>query len=45
MNKDWQDYVESLLDIPEDTEEYSGNEWSDEYYGLKEYRLFCEEWC
>jgi len=43
--KDWQDYLSTLTEPYQDNEYYSPSEYSDEYYGLPEYRNYCENWC
>lgn len=45
MTKDWTDYLSTQTDEYVDMEHYCGSEWSDEYYGLPEYRDYVENWC
>ena len=43
-NQDWIDYTNSLTEPWQDKERYSGNEYSDEFYGLAGYREYTELW-
>lgn len=43
--KDWIDYLQTLVNGQSDTEQYDNDEWSDQYYGLSEYREYTEIWC
>ena len=43
--KDYIDYRETSTEQNADKEYYSGQEWSDEFYGALKYRQYVEDWC
>ena len=44
MTKDWIDYISQVIDPANDNESYYNDESNDEYYGLQEYKEYCELW-
>ena len=44
MTKDWIDYISQVIDPVNDNESNYNDESNDEYYGLQEYKEYCELW-
>ena len=43
--QDWIEYLQTLTARWSDNESVNNDEWSDQYYGLSEYKEYADLWC